>query len=266
MSNKIKVVVLTSLRFGSASVCLKELIQSPQIILDGVVFSRQIQKKSKAVFIRKLKKVFKIGLLGSLNGIRMRSWFGSDIQQLLKIEDIEKICSSNGVRYFEVEYINSDETRKLLSSLNSDIGVSLGNSYIAPSVFRIPRFGMLNLHGEILPEFQNAQSVIWQLYFGNSNTGYTIHKIEKKIDTGQILKQEVIPIQFHPSLRRTVAITCSTILLRAASGLREVLEHFNKYQAQARPQEQGKSYTTPSFWQFLKIVRQFKKLKVTKGS
>ena len=120
---------------------------------------------------------------------------------------------------------------------------------------------MLNIHGEVLPQFQNAQSVIWQLYENSMETGYTIHKIDQKIDTGDIIKQERFPIVFRPTLAETVAVTSGQILKRAAEGLAQVLEDFDTHYRQARPQGQGKKYTTPGFFQFLKIVRNFKRLK-----
>jgi methionyl-tRNA formyltransferase len=125
---------------------------------------------------------------------------------------------------------------------------------------------MLNIHGEVLPDFQNAQSVIWQLYEGRSETGYTIHRIDKGIDTGNIIRQERFPILFKDTLGETVNVNCSLILQRAAAGLVDVVNNFDTYQDQAYPQKKGKSYTTPSIWQYLRIKKQFRKLKATRSS
>ncbi len=120
---------------------------------------------------------------------------------------------------------------------------------------------MLNIHHEVLPQYQNAQSVIWQLYNGSTNTGYTIHKINKKIDQGEILFQEHIPIKFMPTLGETVASTYARLIDASALGLVKVLTNFNKYYTEAIPQGKGGHYTTPSYWQFRKIMKQFNKLK-----
>ena len=120
---------------------------------------------------------------------------------------------------------------------------------------------MINMHGEILPEFQNAQSVIWQIYNGNSKSGYTIHKnIDRGIDTGDILKQELIPIIFKSKLSETVSLTCAEIQRKSAEGMIDVLNNFEYYRVNAIKQQKGNSYTTPSFLQFLKIWRNHKKL------
>ena|ERR1700730_1743036 len=60
-----------------------------------------------------------------------------------------------------VDGINSDGTVEIFTAA---LGLSLGNGYISKRVFSIPKFGMINVHSERLPEYQNAQSVIWPIY------------------------------------------------------------------------------------------------------
>jgi methionyl-tRNA formyltransferase len=160
-----------------------------------------------------------------------------------------------------VPYTNSIETQQILSELRPDIGLSLGNGYISAKVFKIPRYGMINIHHEILPDYQNAQSIIWQLYNGSSETGYTIHCIDKNIDTGDILLQERVPIVFKPTLGETVAATMAALLDSSAIGLKRLLEDFNTYFDAGVPQGGGAKYTTPTYRQYLKILKQFERLK-----
>src|SRR3712207_8581825 len=47
--------------------------------------------------------------------------------------------------------------RSLVKSADAALGLSLGNSYISSRIFTLPTYGMLNIHGEVLPDFQNAQ-------------------------------------------------------------------------------------------------------------
>ena len=82
---------------------------------------------------------------------------------------------------------NSEETKAQFRATQADVGLSLGNSYIAPTIFGIPRLGMVNVHHEVLPEYQRARSVIWQIYEGSVETGYTIHEINHQLDAGLIL-------------------------------------------------------------------------------
>lgn len=256
-----KIVVLTSDEFGTAAHHLPELLKSPKIEVAAVVLNHGIVANKWNHYRRKLKKMWKIGLVGSLNGIRMRRWFGTDVQQILGVESIRVQCEKAGIPFFETPSINTDKTESLMRDATADLGVSLGNSFIAPRIFNIPKQGMINIHHEILPDFQNAQSVIWQLYHGSTKTGYTIHRIERKIDAGAVLFQENVPIVFHYKLKETVSHTVAQLWDQSAIGLVQVIENFEEYQNNAKPQGAGEHYTTPGFGQFLKIVRQHNRLK-----
>ncbi|HEY4205309.1 MAG TPA: formyltransferase family protein [Puia sp.] len=261
-----RIVILTASRRGTASYCLPALLDHADAEIAGVIFSSGRPGNRMKFYRRKLKKMLGIGVMGALNGIRMRKWFSIDSVEGRPIEDIEEICLRRGVPFREMMLMNSPETADLLRSMNADLGLSLGNSYLSPKIFTAPRHGMLNIHGEVLPAFQNAQSVIWQLYEGSGHTGYTIHKIERKIDTGEILKQESFPILFRDRLQDTVTDTCAEILRRACDGLVDTVNHFTEYDRLKKPQGAGRHYTTPSFRQFLRIKRNFNKLKKERKS
>jgi len=125
---------------------------------------------------------------------------------------------------------------------------------------------MINIHHEILPEYQNAQSVIWQIYNMSDTTGYTIHKIDDHIDTGAILYQEKMPILFKETLGSTVSHTFAELLEASAKGLVKVVADFEKFASSAKLQERVKGHTTPTWFQFRRMLRNFEKLRTGKQS
>jgi methionyl-tRNA formyltransferase len=255
----IKVIILTSSRQGFASFQLAELVKSKKIIVQAVVLNEGLIMNKKKHYKRKIAKIFKIGLFGALNGIRMRKWYSTGVYKYLDIPTIESLCKEHNITLSITPTINSSQTIEYFKNANADIGLSLGNGYIGKKVFSIPKFGMINVHHEELPAYQNAQSIIWQLYNDSDNTGYTIHKIDKHIDTGEILFKEVIPIIFKQNLESTVSLNYSILWKKSSEGLVLLLENFENYFKKSFPQGQGKSYTTPSLKQYLKILRNFKK-------
>ena len=257
-----RIALLTSNLKGTAAYCLPELIKHTEAKYVIVIYSEGRKKSGTSFFRKKLAKLGKIGLLGAINGVRIRKWFVVESVDGKEIENIESVCENN-IRFFNVPAINSPETIDLLTEAQPDLALSLGNGYISSKVFTIPRFGTLNLHGEVLPDFQNAQSVIWQLFEGNRESGYTIHEVEKKIDGGAILKQEKFPILFRETLRATINATCTEILKRAAAGLADTINHFENYYRDKKIQGKGRSYTTPSLAQFRKINQNFRRLSET---
>lgn len=257
----ISIIILTSSMEGSAAYLLEEIIKSKKITIKAVVFSENKIINKKKYYKKKLIKALRIGPLGVLNGIRMRRWYSDGTTAYLNIKPLNKICEEYTIPFNITPTINCSQTIAFFENAKADIGLSLGNGYIKSEVFSIPRLGMINIHHEELPEYQNAQSIIWQLYNNNNTTAYTIHRVDKHIDTGEIVYQEKVPIIFRASLADTVAYTYAELWKKSAKGLIMVLEDLDNHLCKMKPQGIGISYTTPNFFQFLKIVRNFRMLK-----
>jgi methionyl-tRNA formyltransferase len=256
-----KVIILSTSAYGTTGHHLPVLHRCKDIEIAMVVVSEGQVSNRKKQYLKRLRKILKIGIRGAMNGVRMRKWYTEDVNKYCKIENAEEYCRSNNIPFKRVPSTNSNETVELFRQAGADVGLSLGNGYISGKVFKIPKWGMLNTHHEVLPQYQNAQSIIWQLYNGSSETGYTIHKIDKHIDTGEILLQEKLPIVFRDTLEDTVAFNYARLFDASAEGLVRVLRDFEHYFSAAKPQGKGTSYTTPSYMQFLKIKKQIEKLK-----
>lgn len=250
-----KLVVLTSYRHGIAAECLPALLESTECSVACVIVSRGNARSRARRLQRKIGKTMRIGLLGALNGIRMRRWFDYP-----PTGDVVELCGRLGVPAFETDQTNSDETVRLMREAGADLGLSLGNSYIAERVFSIPKFGMINVHAERLPEYQNAQGVIWRIYNMESETGLTVHQIDRSIDTGRILYREEHPIVFHARLEDTVRATTAITRQRTPAAVRYVCENYERLTADAISQKKGKTYTTPTIWQFIRMSQNNRRL------
>jgi len=243
-----RVVILTSVRAGLASRCLPALCNSTAIDVAGVVLAGPGAPAKRRHLARKLRKMMQIGPLGAINGIRMRAWYHDS-----GARDIESVAAAYGVPVWETSGVNTDETRSRLREAEADLGLSLGNPYIAPSVFSIPRLGMVNVHTELLPEYQGAQSVIWPIHEGQSETGFSIHRIDRTIDTGELLLVRRMPILFGDSLAETVRRTVAATMEAVPAGLVEVCENYEALKSAAVAQPRMKPFTTPTFGQFLRM-------------
>lgn len=253
-----RVVILTSSSQGTASRCLPTLADSERVQIAAVIQASRPVSRSTRHITRKLKKIAKIGFLGAVNGVRIRPWFDGP-----PTEALETICGRQGIGFHRVEGVNSQETCDIIAQCKVDLGLSLGNSYISRRVFSLPRLGMINFHGERLPEYQNAQSVIWPIYNMETLTGLTIHQIDDRIDAGPILYKETYPIDFRASLEETVRATVNVTAERLPQAIRAVCENIEQIRANAVPQGPGQSYTTPSFRQFLTIMRNNRRLYIS---
>jgi phosphoribosylglycinamide formyltransferase-1 len=59
---------------------------------------------------------------------------------------------------------------------------------------------IINIHPSILPEFKGAGAIKQALDAGISETGVTIHYVDKGMDTGSIIEQQRVPIYNNDSL------------------------------------------------------------------
>ena len=259
-----KIFILTSSHNGSAAYNLPFLLSSKKIRISDVVLINNISSNKILSYKRRLRKTLKIGILGAISGLRMRKWYKEDVYELLGSNDIRTLCSKEDIPLYEINTGSYREVEEVIKSLNVDLGISLDNAYIPESVFSIPNSGMINVHHELLPEYQNAQSIIWQIYNGSNKTGFTIHKINKNIDEGDILYRKSIELEFKKNLNSTVTYNYARLLKDSALGLLSLLENYQHYDAKSYSQSSGYKYTTPSIKQMFKIYGNFYKLKKQK--
>jgi len=252
----VRVIVLTSNSRGTASRVLPALSACPDVTVTRVVLAHGISANARGRFGRMLRKVCRIGPLGAINGLRMRAWYRDP-----GTPRIQDLCRQFGIPFAESPFVNCDETAALLKEANADIGLSLGNGYIAERIFTIPRYGMINVHSEVLPLFQGASSVIWPIYENVPETGFTIHQINSRIDGGDILYVEKWPIEFKQTLRETVEANLAIGRERIPAAVVSVCTRYEELRKLAIRQSSGKSYTTPSIWQFLRMVRNHRRLR-----
>lgn len=68
------------------------------------------------------------------------------------------------------------------------------NQILKEEILNIPRFGAFNLHPSLLPKYRGISPTFWALANGEKTTGVTLHKMNWKIDVGEILGQKEVEI------------------------------------------------------------------------
>jgi methionyl-tRNA formyltransferase len=251
----LRIVILTGTCAGSASLVLPLLKQDPAFDLCAVLYAPQHFPSAWARLKRDLRKTRKIGLFGALIGLRIRRWHAGE-----PVEPTEAVARRVGVPFEVVERLNSEQCRQRLRELQPDIGLILGCGLIKPDVLEIPRLGMVNIHGDILPQFRGGTSILWPIYEGWTESGFTIHRVDAGIDTGAILHVERYAIDFRPTLRETFEANIGKVQRAVPAALLHVLQNFDEFLARAEPQTKGRAYTTPTLRQYRRMVAQNRRL------
>ncbi|MCK5076621.1 MAG: methionyl-tRNA formyltransferase [Calditrichia bacterium] len=90
--------------------------------------------------------------------------------------------------------LKTEDFIKEITKLNADLYVVVAFRILHESVFGIPKYGTINLHASLLPEYRGAAPINWAIMNGEEETGVTTFLLNKGVDTGQILLQEKLNI------------------------------------------------------------------------
>lgn len=72
------------------------------------------------------------------------------------------------------------------------IVVAAYGKILRPALLEIPKYGCINIHGSLLPNYRGAAPIQWAVYNGDQESGLTIMKMAEGMDTGDILLQKRI--------------------------------------------------------------------------
>jgi len=126
-------------------------------------------------------------------------------------DEVDCLAEQYDFPVFFLNKINSPRSVSQLVKLEPDLFVLSGyNKILKLPVIEIPRMGTINLHGGKLPEYRGAAPINWQIINGETTGGCSIIYVDEGIDTGDIIAQEIYPIEAvdtHSSiLKKTLEI------------------------------------------------------------
>ena len=111
----------------------------------------------------------------------------------------KKIALENGIEVFQPN--NIKESYEKITSLNPDIIITCAYGQIIPEVIlKSPKYGCINVHGSLLPKLRGGAPIHHAIINGDKKTGITIMYMDKRMDSGDIISQEELPIEENDTL------------------------------------------------------------------
>jgi methionyl-tRNA formyltransferase len=108
---------------------------------------------------------------------------------------MKTIAEEKGVPVFQPEKINTPEGVEGLRRWQPDLlVVAAYGQILSNDVLAVPPRGGINVHASLLPKYRGAAPVAWAIYHGETHTGVTIIQMSVRLDAGNMLAQEVVPI------------------------------------------------------------------------
>tara|TARA_Y100000589_G_C27178553_1_gene639750 strand:- start:1493 stop:2413 length:921 start_codon:yes stop_codon:yes gene_type:complete len=113
----------------------------------------------------------------------------------LKSSAIKKYAVENNLNLLQPEKLKNQIFIDNLKNLNADIFIVIAFRMLPKIVWNIPRYGTVNLHASLLPNYRGAAPINWAIINGEKESGITTFFINEEIDKGSIILQESIKIE-----------------------------------------------------------------------
>lgn len=117
--------------------------------------------------------------------------------QKVSFTAVKQFAVENKIPVYQPEKLKGNiEFVEQMKSLKPDLFVVVAFRILPKEIFEIPKHGSFNLHGSYLPKYRGAAPIQWALINGDTETGLTTFKLAEKVDTGNILLQEKVEINY----------------------------------------------------------------------
>ncbi|MBU0721947.1 methionyl-tRNA formyltransferase [Patescibacteria group bacterium] len=114
-------------------------------------------------------------------------------KQIITSSCIKIAAEKTNITVLQPEHII--DIREKIFLLKPDLIIVAAYAQLIPEqILNLPKYGCLNLHASLLPKYRGAAIIQAAIINGDKQTGLTIIKMDKGLDTGPILGQIAIDI------------------------------------------------------------------------
>lgn len=132
---------------------------------------------------------------------------------------VKVVAEEHGIPVFQPEKVKASESVARLKELNPDVILVVAfGQILSKEILEFPKYGCINVHASLLPEYRGAAPIQWAVIDGKEKTGITIMRMDEGIDTGDMICTEevvITPEETGGSLHDKLAAIGGPLLLRA---------------------------------------------------
>jgi methionyl-tRNA formyltransferase len=143
--------------------------------------------------------------------------------QMMHASPVKRNALEHQLNVHQPATLKDDSARVFFERLQPDciIVVAYGK-LLPPWLIRLPQYGVVNLHGSLLPKYRGAAPIQWALANGENETGVCTMQIDEGLDTGPVYlceKTTILPEETIPQLSERLADLGAELMIRTLSGL-----------------------------------------------
>ena len=144
----------------------------------------------------------------------------------VSFSSVKKIALKNEIKVIQPEKIRKRVVAEELKEFNPELFITCAYGQILSQVILdIPKFGCINVHASLLPEYRGAAPIHRAVMNGDKITGITTMMTDRGMDTGDILLKAEVEIgenttsgELHDVLMKTGAELISETLIKLGDG------------------------------------------------
>lgn len=114
-----------------------------------------------------------------------------------KLEEtpVKAYAQRQGLPVYQPEKVKTPEFTAKLKELAPDlIVVAAFGQLLSQEILDIPPYGCVNVHASLLPKYRGAAPIQYAIIRGETESGVTIMRMERGMDTGAMYSKVVVPI------------------------------------------------------------------------
>ncbi len=113
---------------------------------------------------------------------------------VVQCSPVKKVALQHNIPVLQPTNLKDQDFINQLQQINPDLQVVVAFRMLPKVVWDLPKFGTINLHASLLPDYRGAAPINWAIINGETQTGATTFFLNDQIDTGDIIDQITIPI------------------------------------------------------------------------
>ncbi len=136
---------------------------------------------------------------------------------------VKVVANELGFPVYQPDTLKSEEFMELLRTVDPEVCVVAAYGKILPkAVLDYPKYGCINIHGSLLPEYRGAAPMQRAIIDGKKTTGITTMYMDVGLDTGDMLLKEEIEIldtDNFETIHDKLGECGATLILKTLDGL-----------------------------------------------
>ncbi len=110
--------------------------------------------------------------------------------------ELKILADKLGIRTYQPQDPNSPESLDFLKQFPADLFVVVSYGHILKeALLGLPRLYPLNIHASLLPKYRGSSPINWAIINGDKETGISIIRMDRFMDSGDILSRKEIRIE-----------------------------------------------------------------------